>query len=399
MQFFFSFFLICFFFVHGKGAFYVDERVEHLTSRLNPNVNYSLLPTWENVAAMNPDELTQMLQKAYGTKNLEVQSLNSPDQRAGPGGHAAGFGARSGTGRIHVGFVGGLPEAAVQNVFIAAAFFLQSYFVLSADVNVAVEWVDLSSVPNLLGEGGPSTMCPHPDSGAYPFVLIPAALYVHLTGADNCPGMSGSIHVHVQLNSQPNVPWYFGVDGQPPVNRIDLVTVVMHELLHGLGFLSGVAGAGAQYPFAPYGYVFDWYVFYSNNVTGWPSTFAGAVSDPCIANPLLLSNGALIFRGVVGNASIESFTLYSPTMFAPGSSVSHVAPVAGSSANRLMQPSIQQGHAWHDIGANVWEAMASMGYDMVDSSYLLPYDGAELAQMEVSVSSEAGSLSWFILSS
>ncbi|MGH7825880.1 MAG: putative Ig domain-containing protein [Candidatus Binatia bacterium] len=35
----------------------------------------------------------------------------------------------------------------------------------------------------------------------------------------------------------PNV-WYYGLDGNPPSDTIDFVTVALHELAHGLGFLS-----------------------------------------------------------------------------------------------------------------------------------------------------------------
>ena len=294
---------------------------------------------------------------------------------------------------LKIAFAGTPPPAEVQAAFNAAAFLLGTYFNFAYDVNVLAAWVDLSSVPNLLGEGGPSTMCAHPDSAHYPFVLVPAALYRQLTGGD-CVGLTSGVHVELQVNSEPSTPWYFGVEGLPPVNRIDLVTVVMHEIAHGLGFLSGVAGSGAQYPFAPYGFVFDWYVFYTNGIAGWPTSFASPVSDPCISNPLLLSNGALTFTGVVGNASIESFTLYSPTLFAPGSSISHVNPVPGENANRLMYPSIQQGHAWHDIGPDVWEAMASMGYDMVDTSFLLPFNATAV----FGLSSDASALECFFVS-
>ncbi|MCA9422141.1 MAG: hypothetical protein KC592_14050 [Nitrospira sp.] len=32
--------------------------------------------------------------------------------------------------------------------------------------------------------------------------------------------------------------WYFGLDGNPPAGQFDFVTVVLHEIIHGLGFFS-----------------------------------------------------------------------------------------------------------------------------------------------------------------
>src|SRR5262249_46124505 len=44
----------------------------------------------------------------------------------------------------------------------------------------------------------------------------------------------------------PNV-WYYGLDGEAPEGELDLVTVVLHELAHGLGFATIVnLGTGAK---------------------------------------------------------------------------------------------------------------------------------------------------------
>ncbi len=32
--------------------------------------------------------------------------------------------------------------------------------------------------------------------------------------------------------------WYYGLDGKPPGNQIDFISVLVHELGHGLGFLT-----------------------------------------------------------------------------------------------------------------------------------------------------------------
>ncbi|NCA25418.1 MAG: fibronectin, partial [Actinobacteria bacterium] len=36
-----------------------------------------------------------------------------------------------------------------------------------------------------------------------------------------------------------NANWYFGVDGKCPPRSYDLVSVILHEMAHGLGFMSG----------------------------------------------------------------------------------------------------------------------------------------------------------------
>lgn len=72
-------------------------------------------------------------------------------------------------------------------------------------------------------------------------VLYPAALFEKLTGQDsNGPG-GASVDINCNFNSIRD-DWYFGTDANPPNDRIDFVTVVLHELGHGLG----IAGFGTQ---------------------------------------------------------------------------------------------------------------------------------------------------------
>jgi len=67
------------------------------------------------------------------------------------------------------------------------------------------------------------------------------ALANALAGRDLAPGRSD---IDATFNSAvgttcafPDV-WYYGLDGRPPGTKIDFVTVVLHEIGHGLGFLS-----------------------------------------------------------------------------------------------------------------------------------------------------------------
>lgn len=61
----------------------------------------------------------------------------------------------------------------------------------------------------------------------------PKALANNLHGADVDPSKDD---LHVSVNA--NVPFYYGTDGKPPGTQVDFVSVMTHELLHGLGFTS-----------------------------------------------------------------------------------------------------------------------------------------------------------------
>jgi len=245
---------------------------------------------------------------------------------------------------------------------------LASYFNVSYAINLNVTWTDLSGInPTLLGQGKPAIQCAHPNAAAYKYVYVPGALYTSLTGASNCPGAPDAIHITILLNSNPPTPWYTGVDGAPPSSTVDLMTVMMHEMLHGLGFLTGVASGAAAYPSAPYGFFYDWFVF--SGTPGWPAAYSTPVSSPCVASSSVLTTSPLYFRGTVGGTANSQFVVYTPGVFAPGSSISHVV-VSSGTANRLMQYALQSGTALHDIGGNVWSAMASFGYTMKNCAAL-----------------------------
>src|SRR6185369_13560020 len=57
--------------------------------------------------------------------------------------------------------------------------------------------------------------------------------------------------------------WYFGTDGQTPLNDFDFATTVLHELGHGLGFIGSMDIPNAQG---------DWGVF-DSSFTGAPFIF------------------------------------------------------------------------------------------------------------------------------
>lgn len=212
------------------------------------------------------------------------------------------------------------PPSNVQSAITAAVNIYSSYYNISNYINVGVSWTDLTIInPNLLGQGKPAQMCLHPNSSSFKHVLILSALYIQLTGQNNCPGAPNGIHITLSINSNPPAPWYTGVDGNPPSNQIDLMTVVMHELTHGMGFVTGVNDASCTYPSSPDGYIYDWFALKS--LSGWPASFAQVVSNPCTSNAAPLSGGSLNFQGTVGGSSNSIFPIYLPSSFNPGSSI------------------------------------------------------------------------------
>jgi hypothetical protein len=95
----------------------------------------------------------------------------------------------------------------------------------------------------ILGAAGPITAFRDFTGALRPATWYPVALANALHGSDLDPDDDD---IDATFNSAigttcafPNV-WYYGLDASPPGNQIDFVSVVVHELGHGLGFLTFV---------------------------------------------------------------------------------------------------------------------------------------------------------------
>ncbi|MGH8562821.1 MAG: hypothetical protein ACREXW_01535 [Gammaproteobacteria bacterium] len=93
----------------------------------------------------------------------------------------------------------------------------------------------------VLGSAGPTTVHRDFRGARVAKTWYVQALANALAGWDLAPGQSD---IRARFNSAvgttcafPDI-WYYGLDGLPPGTKIDFVTVVLHEIGHGLGFLS-----------------------------------------------------------------------------------------------------------------------------------------------------------------
>jgi hypothetical protein len=105
----------------------------------------------------------------------------------------------------------------------------------------------------VLGSAGAIQIVSDFSGAAFPRTWYPVALGNKLANTDLLPGASGTNadDIRAQFNSNLNgtnpdgtpcltgLGWYYGLDGKHGTN-IDLVTVLLHEFAHGLGFASFV---------------------------------------------------------------------------------------------------------------------------------------------------------------
>ncbi len=134
--------------------------------------------------------------------------------------------------------------------------------------------------------------------------------------------------------------WYYGLNASPPFTTIDFVTVVLHEIAHGLGLVSLVSlNTGAKL----LGFDDAYMRFLIDHSTGlrFPAmTNAERLAAITNTNNLLWTGAAVVAAGAsltVGRDPVSGHVeMYAPNPVEPGASVSH--PSTSLSPDQNMEP-------------------------------------------------------------
>jgi hypothetical protein len=296
------------------------------------------------------------------------------------------------TAKINVTYTGFSPQA--QAAFQAAVNIWETQIHSTVPIDVAADWSDLTDDPNygpgVLGAAGPTDFVENFTGAPLQNVAYPIALANAISGSDQLPasicdvGAGGSnasgAEISASFNSLPPAPWYLGTDGKPGVNQVDLESVVLHELGHGLGFVgsfditptpngppgSGISGltADGQNPT-----IFDHFASDSagqwlDDETGRPVAYANGSTQ--LASVLTGSGGGAQWNGTSGKAANGGNRplLYSPSPFEEGSSFSHLdeSTYPPGSGNALMTPALGSHEVEHAVGPIVLGMFEDMGW-------------------------------------
>jgi hypothetical protein len=189
-------------------------------------------------------------------------------------------------------------------------------------------------------------------------VYYPVALAEKIAGQELNPSTDPDIVA--TFNSNGN--WYFGTNGTVPLSKMDLVTVVLHEICHGLGFVdtyTSTSGQGAvglsNIPF-----IYDLSVVNSSK----QSLFSGFASPSTAMNGQLVSNN-LFYNSALAAPSGVLPKVYAPTTFDAGSSIAHLDESSFTipgDANNLMTPQIAQQESIHQPGSITLGMLNDMGW-------------------------------------
>ncbi|MSY65422.1 MAG: fibronectin, partial [Actinobacteria bacterium] len=214
-------------------------------------------------------------------------------------------------------------------------------FASKVDVKVSISWARASNYGVLAAASSVSNFVfpEAPDKTLY----YASALANSIAGRDldkNKPEM--------EITITSTAPWYYGTDGNCPKNLYDLQSVILHEMGHGLGFISGsyydeFSGAARIDQPTP----FDAYVQLPDGrrLADMPS--------PSVETGRALTT-SLSWSGenaIKANNNVKP-KLYTPAPYEGGSSVSHLdeATFKDSLLDAVMTPNLDSGEVFHSPG-------------------------------------------------
>jgi hypothetical protein len=248
-----------------------------------------------------------------------------------------------------------------KDAFQYAVDIWETELVSPVTIHIEAHWGTLST--GVLGQAIWGTAIANFAGAQQVNTFYPVALAEKMAGRDLNP----STDPDIVATFSSSVNWYFGTDGNTPAGKMDMVTIVLHEIAHGLGFtdtysvdntLGSVGFAnGSQYvPF-----VFDLSV---ENQTGL-NFFSGVVSPSTTMKTQLTSNSVYYNAPwVTGMEGHVRPRLYAPTTFNSGSSISHLdeATYTTPANNSLMTPQIDFAESIHDPGPILRDMFIEMGW-------------------------------------
>jgi hypothetical protein len=313
-----------------------------------------------------------------------------------PTAYASKSGAASAV--FEVDYQGFSPEA--QQALEYALSIWATHLSSAVPIRIQARWETLET--NTLGSAGPTFIVGFQGS-PHSSTWYPPALASAITGQNVLS--AGQYDITASFNSSRS-DWYFGTDAATPIGTFDFVSVVMHEIGHGLGMIgtfkvegegasganscSGASDGEACWGFTPQGqtqpwpFVTDRFVYDASQI---------ALIDileypiPSVALADALTSNGLHFQGPITRSTYGDVAprLYAPASYAPSSTVAHLDEddFPPGDPNSLMTPRLARAEAIHSPGPVFCGILADIGWPLGGSCDFLiqnpgtGYDGGD----------------------
>jgi hypothetical protein len=271
-----------------------------------------------------------------------------------------GFGLKSGSkggGIITVIYTGFSTEA--KSAVDYAVNILESVLPSDLKMTIKASWTKISTA-SVLGNSSITGFAGGWGIDAFePMAFYPVTVAEKIAGK----GLNEDYEADVELVLNSTAKWYLGTDGNTPVSKYDLVTVVLHELCHGLGFFDSMDAENSvgSYGIGKIPVIYDEFIenLIEKKLT---DTTVFRQNSKDLYDELV--GGQLYFAGPLTRKYLSGSRarLYAPSTWDPGSSVSHLDELRTNQADALMTPYIDYGEAIHNPGNLTLSMLGDMGW-------------------------------------
>ena len=265
---------------------------------------------------------------------------SAPSQQARQAQFTAAIAGRAGAAGFSVAYDPSFPTPSSAKAAIEAA--VQTWDdTLDTDSAPVVVWVVWKSLGNsrILGSGGPYEL--RSRNGLPTDYYYPAPLVNTLTGADQ-NGTNPEIVIVLNKDLAASGAWHYG-SSSPPGGKIDLQSVVLHEVGHGVGFVSSASNESGPIAFSDPPFIYDAQGVYQG----------GLVINTANVTTALTSGNVSI---KIGNSRRRD--VYTPSTWQQGTSFSHFEPDSGS----LMEPSLDSGSTTRVVDSGTLGLLRMIGW-------------------------------------
>lgn len=281
------------------------------------------------------------------------------------------------------------PEEA-KSAFDFAVSIWSTHLESSVPIRISANWTAMGE--RTLGSAGPTLLFTLSGDGVEPNTFYTIAQASAMTGEDLVSQNSVEFDISVNMNCD-FTNWYFGLDANPGFNQIDMVTVLLHEIGHGIGFIGSMIGDrdrqsadwGISTP--PLPIIYDQFTLDGDfqNLIDDGAYFNGS---SLLYQALTGQFGGVFFDGPEAEFSIDNqrVQLYTPNPFELGSSYSHLDQATfGQSENALMRPRLDRQFAIHSPGPLFCAMLKDTGWPLGSACADLITDDSEIQRPMLSL--------------
>ncbi len=263
------------------------------------------------------------------------------------------------TSNIEVTYID-FPETA-KTAFEHAVVIWEKYLISTQTIRIKATWSSTLTTTTLAATGT-TRIYKNFTNAPYSNIWYPVALAEALAGKEL---NASDYDIDMSINSKIN--WYLGTDAKAQAGKYDLITVMLHEIAHGIGISSSMevvnSDTQGQYGQSGVAYVYDVFMQDSNKIK---LTNTSVYGNPSQDLKKSLTSNALYFGLKNPKFATALPRLYAPSPFKDGSSFSHFdeSTYPSGSTNSLMSPAVRAAEVNQNPGELLLNCLNEMGWQI-----------------------------------